>query len=744
MLPASSNNLKYIITILFFSFLSNLFAKDSNPISIKEVDFYPASDLIIDNNGNNTFLLKHNWADDSETIISYKSGTESAIQFNNLRILDYYYSNDLLYIITKENTLNKLLVIDKEPKIINELVLSVNNIIYDEAEILEKGINFVLRLDENLMFINVFDNTLSYKIIDNSVKIIENKNTYDDIIYYLQEIEGLSYLCKYNINSNLRQRVIVENAANSKIIAGLNKTVLLLNHEQTDESLVQIFNNFDLSLDAGFWIESKLQVIDVILSEDELYFSYIYNHSGKISINYGNEQEIQNSNERSIELSHSIIEPLAIYCNNDTIISVFKNSVMLHDIEFNELAFDFISISSNAKNLKIIKIQDKIALSDSQGTLLFATEYNRFWRFHYYYEFILKYIIPIILSILLFIILQMYRHTKRVHRELLNLPSAGIIMEFDYVGRLLRANKAALELINFNKNVPTRKLFSYYLNHGHLKPFSEMIDNTLKTKENKTSNISLIELGNKRELKCSVIVLKNLAGMFRGLVFTAIDITEQLERKRLTNWAQLAHDMQTNLSTIKLNAEHIESEEHTDIYSRRKKILHQVNVLMQRVRDIVTVGRNDVLELSEVSSGELILSARNEFDDTIFPNVNFKMVTDNFLISCDRPKLIRAIRNAIENAIKALPDKSGNLTISCYKDKNNAYFSIKDDGIGMNEDVKQKMMQPYFTTGERSGGFGIGTMIMQHVAELHNGRIDIKSEKNNGTEIIFIIPLNRK
>src|SRR5690606_39216533 len=107
------------------------------------------------------------------------------------------------------------------------------------------------------------------------------------------------------------------------------------------------------------------------------------------------------------------------------------------------------------------------------------------------------------------------------------------------------------------------------------------------------------------EWLCKTIPVRNITGMFRGVVLSAVDITEQLERKRLSNWAQLAHDMQTNLSTIKLNAEHLDIELSDNNKSRQKRIVFQVSLLMQRVRDIVTVGRNDTLNIETFSISEI-------------------------------------------------------------------------------------------------------------------------------------------
>jgi signal transduction histidine kinase len=50
------------------------------------------------------------------------------------------------------------------------------------------------------------------------------------------------------------------------------------------------------------------------------------------------------------------------------------------------------------------------------------------------------------------------------------------------------------------------------------------------------------------------------------------------------------------------------------------------------------------------------------------------------------------------------------------------------------------MMNPYFSTAEGKGGFGIGTMIIKRVIEQHGGTMMINSELGKGTELIITIP----
>ena len=87
-----------------------------------------------------------------------------------------------------------------------------------------------------------------------------------------------------------------------------------------------------------------------------------------------------------------------------------------------------------------------------------------------------------------------------------------------------------------------------------------------------------------------------------------------------------------------------------------------------------------------------------------------------------------------------MKDKEGEIILSCRSELRNAFFSVKDTAGGMDAKTKSKILKPYFTTSRKEGGSGIGTMIMQHVMELHDGEIFIESEKGKGTEVIFKIP----
>jgi len=199
--------------------------------------------------------------------------------------------------------------------------------------------------------------------------------------------------------------------------------------------------------------------------------------------------------------------------------------------------------------------------------------------------------------------------------------------------------------------------------------------------------------------------------------------------------------MQTNLSTIRLNAEQLGDDGDPRNTERRRRILFQSGVLIQRVRDLVSVGRSEDITRIAVHSAEMCTEIRHEFDPVMFPHVTFSMKLRGTMMQADRLKLSRAIRNAVENAIKSLRGKAGTVEIATWFDRSNVFVRVSDTGVGMDAETLSNMMKPYFTSAKDGSGAGIGTMIMQHVMNLHGGSLRVTSEPGIGTQVIFRIPI---
>jgi signal transduction histidine kinase len=105
----------------------------------------------------------------------------------------------------------------------------------------------------------------------------------------------------------------------------------------------------------------------------------------------------------------------------------------------------------------------------------------------------------------------------------------------------------------------------------------------------------------------------------------------------------------------------------------------------------------------------------------------------------DVSKMKIALLNIFLNAVEAMTNKSGILTISGYRNSNQYIIEISDNGIGMNDDQLNNIFEPFFSS--KSKGFGIGLTASQTIIFNHGGNIDVRSELNQGTTFIINIPL---
>lgn len=65
---------------------------------------------------------------------------------------------------------------------------------------------------------------------------------------------------------------------------------------------------------------------------------------------------------------------------------------------------------------------------------------------------------------------------------------------------------------------------------------------------------------------------------------------------------------------------------------------------------------------------------------------------------------------------------------------------VKDTGCGVPDDIKEKILEPFFSTKEFGKGIGLGLSIVFEIVDQHKGKIIVKSKVNNGTEFIITLP----
>ncbi len=108
-------------------------------------------------------------------------------------------------------------------------------------------------------------------------------------------------------------------------------------------------------------------------------------------------------------------------------------------------------------------------------------------------------------------------------------------------------------------------------------------------------------------------------------------------------------------------------------------------------------------------------------------------------VFCNPTELSEVFVNLISNAIDAMPD-GGRISFSTMSYLDKAFISVSDTGIGMTEDVKKKVFDPFFST-RKPQGTGLGMSITYSIIKRHGGDIEVESEAGKGTTFILGIPI---
>ena len=111
-------------------------------------------------------------------------------------------------------------------------------------------------------------------------------------------------------------------------------------------------------------------------------------------------------------------------------------------------------------------------------------------------------------------------------------------------------------------------------------------------------------------------------------------------------------------------------------------------------------------------------------------------------IQADPDQLTQVFNNIISNAIQAMPE-GGQLVIKSEAPSPDwVTISIKDTGVGIPEEILEKLFEPLFTT--KAKGIGLGLAVSKTLVKGHGGNIEMKSEVGKGSTFTVKLPINQK
>lgn len=117
-------------------------------------------------------------------------------------------------------------------------------------------------------------------------------------------------------------------------------------------------------------------------------------------------------------------------------------------------------------------------------------------------------------------------------------------------------------------------------------------------------------------------------------------------------------------------------------------------------------------------------------------------VLRRMFIDADPLQMKELFNNILSNAYDAMRGKEGNIEIEARREEKNVRIFIKDNGIGMDKELLRRAHEPFFTT--KAKGTGLGLMVCFQIVSLHEGRLELSSEKGKGTLVSVALPIKRR
>ncbi len=207
--------------------------------------------------------------------------------------------------------------------------------------------------------------------------------------------------------------------------------------------------------------------------------------------------------------------------------------------------------------------------------------------------------------------------------------------------------------------------------------------------------------------------------------------------------ASMAHQVRTPLSTAILYASQINKTTVTD-NNRIKfsnKILERLHYLERQVNDMLSFAKEGHLAMERFSLQQLLDRLSENINDVILSSdMTFTMTNDAQVDDMlgNEDALLGALINLINNAAEVLEGKGQIVMTVNQMDQSSLQIKIQDNGPGINEAIRQRLFEPFYTTKVK--GTGLGLAVVDSVVRAHSGSIQCESKEGEGAAFILRLP----
>jgi signal transduction histidine kinase len=226
------------------------------------------------------------------------------------------------------------------------------------------------------------------------------------------------------------------------------------------------------------------------------------------------------------------------------------------------------------------------------------------------------------------------------------------------------------------------------------------------------------------------------------------NITElEVKNKELDQFAYVvSHDLKAPLRGIDNASRWIEEDMGKELPAPIQEYLMMMRIRVHRMENLINgilalarIGRTK--EVKEVVDVEQLLS---EVIDLLAPpeHIKIRVKTEMPVLFTVKIQLQQVFSNLISNAIKYHDKPQGQITVSCQEENHTYFFSVSDDGPGIEPEYHDRIFVIFQTLQERDvvESTGVGLAIVKKIIERRGGSIGVKSQLGQGATFTFSWP----
>jgi C4-dicarboxylate-specific signal transduction histidine kinase len=211
--------------------------------------------------------------------------------------------------------------------------------------------------------------------------------------------------------------------------------------------------------------------------------------------------------------------------------------------------------------------------------------------------------------------------------------------------------------------------------------------------------------------------------------------------------AAVAHEIKNPLFFISGNAElvlqYVTSEKYDKVIEKARKIIDGTRRIEKLVDYLKDYSRNKegvkrVCKVSDVIGDALDIMGYRLKQSRVA--VDCPPIPSYMTICCDLQKMSQVLVNLIGNALEAIGEAEGRISIGVEKQNDEVLIRIGDTGPGIEPEKSQSIFEPFISSKSKDKGTGLGLFIARNLVEEHDGRLAITRNDSSGAEFTVFIP----